>query len=423
MPRSRALSEVVASETNNMSQSQRSQSQRGLSQSQSQREDERQSASEHSKLRKRLESNKGALVNPRSNELQTEIRQANELMESVPAHSTRELNRNFSVFSRMAELAVEQAQLGERNTSKFTLDTLGVKLASAYTRNHEKLDEIEDEEDRMEHMREHFDWEALGRRNNIFLAAPTVEFMTAPMGLKVKERKTIKRQKRGVVGPKVKPTELKDTEQVNEEHTELMVEIKKSVHGHGKFQLFWPFVLQGDLGSTILRIFACCFLAREVSAPNACCLLARLAGCRAPLSPPPPPPPLLRHQLLQLLQSPDRHLLVYACVTRVAAAGVGRRAAEHAGPQRQAAVPAQGRGRAADWTARQGGERRYSGRRRYDCRSHGTPQHCGHENPRTPACPSASVVVCTRGRSAGSLTSMTCRVRTQPSRTCSSFRR
>jgi hypothetical protein len=291
MPRSRALSEVVASETNNMSQSQRSQSQRGLSQSQSQREDERQSASEHSKLRKRLESNKGALVNPRSNELQTEIRQANELMESVPAHSTRELNRNFSVFSRMAELAVEQAQLGERNTSKFTLDTLGVKLASAYTRNHEKLDEIEDEEDRMEHMREHFDWEALGRRNNIFLAAPTVEFMTAPMGLKVKERKTIKRQKRGVVGPKVKPTELKDTEQVNEEHTELMVEIKKSVHGHGKFQLFWPFVLQGDLGSTILRIFACCFLAREVSAPNACCLLARLAGCRAPLTPLPSPPP------------------------------------------------------------------------------------------------------------------------------------
>jgi hypothetical protein len=242
-----------------MSQSSQSQSQR-----QSQRQEERECSSLHADLAKKIESNQVKLVNPRNDELQQSLNEANLLLENVPSGSTRELGRNFALFGRMAELAVQQSLQAEKNNSKFTPDVFVARLASNYCEDDDDYDDDGMEDSAFNMLREKFDWAALGRASfHMLRSAPSIDLMSGPMHLEPKERKKIQRQRRGDLGELTKAQVLDNTNEENEEHTSLMHDVYEDVKGFTDYQLFWPFTLQPDLGSTVLRVFACCFLARE----------------------------------------------------------------------------------------------------------------------------------------------------------------
>ena len=266
-----ALGEIKSSQANDADvMSQRSHSSQHSESSQgsrsTHRQEERNCARQHQDLAEHIEQKRVALVNPRNNELQQRLKQANELLEDVPEGSTRELNRNFQLFNNMAGLALEQARLGEKNNSKFTADTLVEKLVARYFAD-DDYGEEEDEDaraTRFQHVRGKFEWSVLARDSfGMFAAAPTVNFMTGPMRLQPKERKQTQARKRSSIGVKITPDSVRDTNEESEEHTHLMNELKGEIEQSGSYQLFWPYVLQKDLGSTVLKIFACCFLARE----------------------------------------------------------------------------------------------------------------------------------------------------------------
>ena len=264
------LREIKASRANDavsMSQSQR--------QSQSQREEDEESRRQlkiHAEFQKQIESKQSELVNPRSNALAEKLDAADLLLGST--QNARELNRNTAIFCQLTEMGVEQARRLEKNLSKFTADAYVKKLKRKYC-DDDDVDADDDGADSQagyKHARESFDWTALGQAScGMFNSAPTVDFMTGPMALKPKERKVVQRAKKAVVGAQTKVGTVDDTEAENEEHTKLMKEVSSEVRRKDHpsrpdgtdYQLFWPFVLEPDLGETVLRMFATCHAARE----------------------------------------------------------------------------------------------------------------------------------------------------------------
>lgn len=247
------------------------------SQRQSQEDRERDAESRrqlkiHAEFQKQIQSQQPTLVNPQNDALSKKLSDADKLLDGTT--NTRELNRNTAIFCQLTEMGVEQAKKLEKNLSKFTADAFVKKLKRKYCDDDDFDAEDEDSEGAAEsdRVRDSFDWAALGRASfGIFNSAPTVDFMTGPMALKPKERKVAQRAKKMVVGKQITAHNVDDTEAENEVHTNLMKSISSELMRKDHpcrpkstdYQLFWPFVLEDNLGDTVLRIFATCAAARE----------------------------------------------------------------------------------------------------------------------------------------------------------------
>ena len=58
-------------------------------------------------------------------------------------------------------------------------------------------------------------------------------------------------------------SELDDTASESDPHTRLMSSVWSHVTKTKTMQLFWPLCLEDDMGKTVLKMFACCHLAKE----------------------------------------------------------------------------------------------------------------------------------------------------------------